>query len=560
MPSSKTIIRKSIKILSITVAILLLAAGVFLWRISIPEPTVDHQISTAQYKRIQTGPDAYRIQNNWLRKNKYGIWEMYLEGSPYERGIIYGLLARELNEKQEVVFLDQIKEMIPSTAFLHVLKYFIGWFNRDIYKYIPEENLQEIYGISQTFSDKFDVIGPKYFRILNYHGAHDIGHALTDLNMVGCTSFAVNKEFSADSSLLIARNFDFNMGDKFAEDKLILFMKPDKGYAFASYSWAGFTGVVSGINEKGLTVTLNAAKSDIPYSAREPVSLLAREILQYASNTREAIEIARNRKMFVSESLLIGSASDDKAIIIEKTPTKIDIYDSGKNMTICANHYQSKLLANDPANLKNIESSDSKYRFQRMHELLLRKAPVDYTEAAEILRDKNAIGDQFIGYGNPKSINQLLAHHGILFKPLEKKFWISTQPYQIGTFISYDLDEVFRPEKAGNFSVDEQATIAPDPFLQTEDYSKFEAFKVTRHKIQQFILSGKALTLSEAEIKAFVHNNPESFLPYLYLGDYFKKKKNPEKAEYYYGIALSKEVSSVSEKEAILKKRSELKE
>lgn len=87
-----------------------------------------------------------------------------------------------------------------------------------------------------------------------------------------------------------------------------------------SVTWGGFTGVVSGMNEKGLTVTINAAKSEMPKGAATPVSMVAREIVQYAGNIDEAIAIARKRKMFVSESFLVGSAADNKAVLIEKRP------------------------------------------------------------------------------------------------------------------------------------------------------------------------------------------------------------------------------------------------
>jgi len=546
------IARIVIKSVSICLLIIGILFGWFIWRINVPVPKIESNKTTESYTRIHLGPEHFAIGNCWLKKNKYGIWEMYLEGSPYERGLIYGILARELMEKQEVHFISQIREMIPSSAFLQILKYFVGWFNRDIYKYIPEENLAEIYGVSQSFPDQFNYIGPKYYRILNYHAAHDIGHALTDLNMVGCTSFAVNHKLSQDSTLLIGRNFDFYMGDAFAEDKLIVFMKPDKGYKFASYAWAGLTGVVSGMNEKGITVTLNASKSDIPYAAKEPISLLAREILQYAGTIEEARTIAARSETFVSESLLIGSATDNNAVIIEKSPQKMDVYASGKDNLVCANHYQGSSFVKDSVNINNIRDTDSKSRFDRMNQLMDRSYPIDVQDVAHILRDKNGVDDKFIGYGNARSLNQLIAHHAVIFKPAQHKLWISTQPYQLGKFICYDLSDVFGHD--GKFEAIDSLSIASDSFLASEDYKKFEAFKVVKQHISKYVMIGIPFELSPKTERTFVYNNPESYVTYLALGDYYFKKKNNKKAKAYYQAALKHEVSSLNERNTILAK------
>ncbi|WP_229235992.1 C45 family peptidase [Dyadobacter tibetensis] len=517
----------------------------FIWMIRIPEPEIKSTKNLDSYQREQIGPFHYKVGNCWLKRNDRGVWEMYLEGSPYERGLIYGILSKELMEKQEQAFVDQINELIPNTAFLQILKGFVGWFNRDIDEYIPEENLQEIFGVSQSFSSQYDYIGPKFYRILNYHAAHDIGHALTDLNMVGCTSFSVNGLRSIDSTLLIGRNFDFYMGDAFAEDKLIVFVKPDQGHAFASYAWAGLTGVVSGMNVKGLTVTLNAAKSDIPYAAKAPISLLAREILQYASNIDEAMEIAQRRQTFVSESLLIGSASDNRSVIIEKSPKKMGLYQPSTSTLVCANHYQSDTFQRDSVNIRNMQDSDSGYRHARMQELLEQAYPLNVSKAASILRNKKGIGDESIGLGNPKAINQLIAHHAIIFKPAKRLLWISAAPYQLGAFLAYDLAKVF--DSGGTVMQTDSLRIPADPFIRTQSFRDYEHFKQTRHSINRFANMGIPFELSANALSRFVSQNPKSYLTYLALGDYFYAKKEFEKALAFYNQSLEYPTASRNE-------------
>ena len=333
--------------------------------------------STPETDRVIRKDSLRQYGGNYLRHSESGLWELKVSGPAYERGKAIGQLTSDLLYFQEKVFVDQIKEIVPSESYLKFLRFFIVLFNRNLGKNVPEEYRDEIYGISLSCTHEYDFIGTPYERQLNYHSAHDLGHAMQDYMLVGCSSFACWGENSADSSLIIGRNFDFYMGDDFAHNKLVSFYQPENGYRFASVGWAGMTGVLSGMNETGLTVTINAAKSDLPAASATPISILTREILQYASTIEEAYAIARKRKTFVSESILVGSAKDGRAAIIEKSPEKIALFTGNGQQIICTNHYQSETFGHDKRNLENIETSDSPYRFARLQELLKENAPID---------------------------------------------------------------------------------------------------------------------------------------------------------------------------------------
>lgn len=498
----------------------------------IPEVTIG--------KREKVGENHYVLGNNYLKKNEFGIWEMYIEGEPYERGLIYGELAKELNQQQEEIFVAQINQFIPKGAFQNFLKIMMGFFTSKIPDHISLENQQEIYGISRTFSDEFDYIAPKYTRILGYHAAHDMGHALNDYSVVGCTSFALKGNRTETNNLILGRNFDFYVGDDFAKEKIILFVNPSAGYKFTSYSWAGFTGVASGMNEQGLTVTINASKSDLPTGSKTPISILAREILQYAKNIEEAIAIAKKRETFVSETLMIGSANDNKTVLIEKSPTKLGVFEMKGNELICSNHYQSATFEKDSVNILNILNSDSKYRYNRVNELLNQHSTKFTTaDIANILRDQRAQNGDTLGMGNPRAINQLLAHHSVVMQPTERIFYISTTDFQLGKYIGYDLNKTFS-EKKGIIT----DTISEDPFIHSEQYQEFLHFKKTKFAISQYLMFGTKLELSESDIKTFIKNNGESYVTYEMLGKYFSKKEDCTTAKKYFKIALTKKTAS----------------
>ena len=492
-------------------------------------------------ERTILAPNFYKLGNNWLRKSNSGLWELYIEGNPFDRGVANGVLARDLIFIQEDAFIRQIKKMIPSEFYLKFLKYLTYWFDRKIDRYVPAEYLQEIYGISLSASDNYDFIGKKYDRILNYHAAHDIGHAMQNYHLVGCTSFAAWGGRTSDSSLILARNFDFFVGDEFAKNKIVTFYNPDQGYKFVFISWGAMTGVVSGMNEKGLTVTINAAKSKIPSSAAVPISLIVREVLQYASNINEAFEIVKRRKAFVSESLLVGSAFDHMAAIIEKSPVGTQIYKPAGEEIICTNHFQSEAFRNDPENIDNIRESASMYRYKRTKQLLDNHPHLNVFDAAGILRDQKGLNNSDIGMGNEKAVNQLIAHHSIIFQPEKLRFWISTYPFQIGAYVCYDLNTVFRlgnQVPVGELYNSEQ-TIYADTMLYSVCLKNYRTY---REALAYFKKHLETIHLNASDIAQFISLNPQFYEGYALVAEYFQKNNELAAASNYYQLALNKEI------------------
>jgi len=420
----------------------------------------------------------------------------------------------------------------------------IGFFNRNLDKNVKEEYLEEIYGVSGSASPKYQYLGNNYQRILNYHAAHDIGHAVQNLALVGCTSFGTWGTMSQDSTMIIGRNFDFYVGDKFAEDKIVAFFNPKQGHKFMTVTWGGFVGAVSGMNDQGLSVTINAAKTDLPTGSATPVSIVTREILQYAKNIEEAIAVAKSRKMFVSESFLVASANDNKAVIIEKTPDALDVYDPRKDFIVCANHFQSPSLSKTKMNMEQENESASMYRYKRLTQLLDANGKNTVQKTINILRDQKGLNGANIGMGNEKAINQLIAHHSIVFEPKKLLVWISTSPWQLGDYVAYDLNKIFALQglKENKEIADSSLTIAPDSFLLTSAYKNFIVFRT----LKQHIMDG-----GKVNVDSLIASNPEFYNAYVLAGDYLYKQKNYAAALRNYQTALTKVIATKKEEDHI---------
>ncbi|MBS1935766.1 MAG: peptidase C45, partial [Bacteroidetes bacterium] len=182
--------------------------------------------------------------------------------------------------------------------------------------------------------------------------------------------------------------------------------------------------------------------------------------------------------------------------------------------------------------------------YSRLMQLLNANGKNTVQKTVDILRDRKGINGEDIGMGNEKAINQLIAHHSIVFEPKKLLVWVSTSPWQLGEYVCYDLNKVFALHgmKENREICDSSLTIAADTFLQTKDFQNFLAYR----NFKQRIADGE-----EINTDSLVNSNPDFYHTYVLAGDYLFKRKNFAKAEKEYNIALTKVIATKKEENYI---------
>jgi isopenicillin-N N-acyltransferase like protein len=421
---------------------------------------------------MQLKPEA-RDGKVWLGKSwvgrRDGLLVVYLKGSPFEMGYAEGVLLQDQMHTLENEFLQMIHGYVPQHWLMEMLKYYVIYRNRHLSDYVPLDYRMEIYGTTLGCPDIHSEEGPYYNRLLNYHAAHDVSYMMIDNPFIsaraGCTAFGAWGTATTNGHLITGRNFDWEAAEVFSRDRVVMMCEPDNGIPFISLSWAGMAGVVSGMNRAGVSVTVNGAPSSLPRETATPVAMVARGIMEKAHNLDEALNILRNAKVFVSTLWLVGSRDDGKFIVVEKTPDATQVREPEGDSIICANHFQTPGLKDNPRNINYMAEATSVSRAARLTELIqAAHGTIDAPEAVEFLRDRDLPGGIFAGNGNRGTLNAFIATHATVMDLNAGIFWAASPPNQLGKFVAFDISD-FSHELPGR-------TIAADTILASGEYEK----------------------------------------------------------------------------------------
>jgi hypothetical protein len=413
-----------------------------------------------------------RIGPAWSRSHG-GVRFTRIAGEPFELGWEASKLQGELPEHLEDVLYKMKDAFVPWRPAQWALRKLLLFEGRDLASYFPLDRRLEILGQARAASrDRHSEDAPLYNRILAYHAVHDIAHKLIDSPFVyghwdelqaGCTALAACSNATADGHVLLARNFDFEAGRVFDEEKVVIACAPAHGVPFVHVAWSGMVGAVSGLNAEGIACVLDASASEDDASVGEPVSLVVREVLERAHTLDEAIAIVRAAPVFVSDVYVVASGKEGRAVAIEKSPARCAVREAKDGLLLASNHFLAPEFASDAANRSRRQDATTEERLARLAEVTAPlRGKLDPASALSVLRDRRGPSGKDVGLGNRGAIDALIATHSVIIDATDRVLWVSCGPHTLGRYLRVPVDRMLDDPA---WTPSDEGALPADPLL-----------------------------------------------------------------------------------------------
>ncbi|MFW6028931.1 MAG: C45 family autoproteolytic acyltransferase/hydrolase [Halanaerobiales bacterium] len=225
-----------------------------------------------------------------------------LSGSYYEMGLQYGVLLKEelheANEEARVLFKSAMPWYLKSFSNLYLNRE-----TKKMEKRIPKEYREELKGIAEGS-------GLSYKDMLLFSSFPEI--------FLGCTSILAR----IDGDVVLARNLDFLpfMG----KYPVVVEYNLEGKDKVTSIGIIGYSGVLTGVNDSGLSLSLNTISMVKKESSEDlMIGYKNRKILESASILNDLDNLLKDYKSEVGWAITFASNKENNGVIYELASTGI---------------------------------------------------------------------------------------------------------------------------------------------------------------------------------------------------------------------------------------------
>lgn len=323
-----------------------------------------------------------------------------------------------------------------------------------------------------------------YHLLFLYQSYHELGLRLEDTLAEG-HAFAVGPKGDAAKvgNVVVGRTLSLDLGLDYEPPRLVTFYYPDGRYPFVSVGWPGLTGVVTGVNARGLFVSVNAARTDDPLEAGSPLPLVVRQVLERADTLDQAIEILKTTPIRSSGAVLVADGVGRRSAVVELAPRDAEerrvVRGEDRRAVWVTDHLVRDVFERDAMNDWVRRNTSSGYRYARLEELLRSRRTLSPTEAVEILRDRRGLEGQPLGLGNRNALENLATTHSVVADVSAMVLWVAEGPSTLGRYHAFDLRRLLSRSHATPAAPED---LAPDPLRYGEAFRDYrEALAALDH-------------------------------------------------------------------------------
>jgi predicted choloylglycine hydrolase len=166
---------------------------------------------------------------------------------------------------------------------------------------------------------------------------------------MGCSTVIVEKERSTTGNPLFGRNFDWLPTKGINEHTLVVVYKGEGKRAFATVTVSPICGVISGMNDAGLSITINEisikqSKDKAPFNWKgTPLLQAFRRVLEECATVAEAEKLLRDMPRTTTCCLTLCDKSG--GAVFEITPTNLEVRLHENGVCCCTNHFRTEKLS-----------------------------------------------------------------------------------------------------------------------------------------------------------------------------------------------------------------------
>ncbi|MFO0852561.1 MAG: C45 family peptidase [Gemmataceae bacterium] len=260
-----------------------------------------------------------------------GMPLLTVRGTPAEIGEQYGILAVKNAPGPELMLKQFLTDLKLDKRYG-----FLKFMANRMKPAFPPDHLTEITAAAQASGKDLDMAL--------------FANTLYDLTTTfGCATVVVEKGRSETGQPIFGRNFDWFPARGIIDHTMIAVYHPTGKRSFATITTTPVTGCISGMNDAGLSVTLNQinlnevkTKPKLNWEGT-PTMLAYRRVLEECGTVAEAEKLLRGMKRATTACMTI--CDKDGGAVFEITPDQVERRTAVNDVCLCTNHLRTAPLS-----------------------------------------------------------------------------------------------------------------------------------------------------------------------------------------------------------------------